>query len=133
MGENKVKLPGSYAWRKKPNWKKKKMVLKIKNFIFDHKGVQIPELNLKAKEKKQFYFRFSDSQVKKLVRTPSLNFNTSHSDTLDEKRELNYLGTQLGQKFSAFFHLQYSEELPTLLPPLFTHLSLFLCILFDLP
>jgi len=35
----------------------------MNNFMFDHKGVQIPELNLKAK-KKHFYFRSSDSQVK---------------------------------------------------------------------
>lgn len=75
----------------------------MKNFIFDHKGVQIPELNLKAKKKKHFYFRSSDSQVKKLVRTPSLNFNTSHSDTLDEKKQLNYLGTQWGRSFQLSF------------------------------
>lgn len=35
----------------------------MKNFMFDHKGVQIPELNFKEKNE-YFYFRSSDSQVK---------------------------------------------------------------------
>lgn len=47
---------------------------------------------------------------KKLVSIPAQNFKTPQSYILYENKELCYLGTQLGLKFSAFF-LQYSKEL----------------------
>lgn len=42
-------------------------VLKTTNFMFDHKGVHIIELNFKGKKKKKrkcFYIRSSNSEVK---------------------------------------------------------------------
>lgn len=46
----------------------------MKNFIFDHKGVHIPELNFKGKKEKHFYFRPSNSQVKKTRKNTFLEF-----------------------------------------------------------
>ena len=86
---------GNLVPKPEPNWKKNG-VLKMKNFMFDHKGVQIPELNFKGKKKKVLLLQIIRFTGKKLVRIPSLKFNTPHSDILYEKKELNYLGTQLG-------------------------------------
>lgn len=48
--------------QKNPTGEKKK-ILKMKNFMFDHKGCKFPG-ELESKEKEHFYFRSSDSQVK---------------------------------------------------------------------
>lgn len=96
------------------NQLEKNGLLKTKNFIFDHKGVQIPELNLKEKEKeKALLLQTIQFMGEKLGRIPAQNFNIPRSDVL-YKKELNYLGTQLGRKFSAFFFL-YSKKL--IIPP----------------
>lgn len=58
--------------QKKPNWGKKKMVLKMNNFMFDHKGVQIPELNLKAKKKRALLLQIFRFTGKKLVKNTFL-------------------------------------------------------------
>lgn len=93
-------------------------VLKMTNFIFDHKGVQIVELNFKGKRKKEcFYIRSSNSQVTTSKNTFS-KLNTPHSDVLYEKKELNYLSTQ-GRNFQ--LHLQYGEELISSTPLLSTY------------
>lgn len=41
-----------------------KIVFCKRKVLFDHEGVQIPELNFKEKKKKGFYFRPSNSQIK---------------------------------------------------------------------
>lgn len=48
----------------------------MKNFIFDHKGVHIPELNFKGKKEKALLLETIKFTGKKLVRIPSPNFNT---------------------------------------------------------
>lgn len=50
----------------------KKMILKMKSFMFDHKGVQIPELNLKAKKKRALLLQIFRFTGKKLVKNTFL-------------------------------------------------------------
>lgn len=52
-----------------PEQKAQLEVLKMSNFMFDHKGVQIIELNFKGKKKECFYIRSSNSQVKTSKKT----------------------------------------------------------------